>query len=503
MKKNFLKFLPVAAALILATSCSKDDDNTTAITPDPTPTPAADTVAKQGYTTVPFTIKVTTGSKLSKMGLGDRGSAGVQPKFEDGDELTITGGKDENSEPTVTGIFNYTSSENSVAVFKGEFKVKDGVTLSNVELTASIGKAVEAKDGQYPAYPTIAEAVRNTSYQTSKSFKTTDLESGGSIQLAEQNAYLEISVSYLDNVDINKKDYDLTKGHVYVVLPGGTNVNSEALELNDKECQAGNIYTITKTKFKEDAEFTVGVDENDQPIKVKFSSGNLQYNPANQEWRFAPLQTDYVGGDNANISDNYEGWIDLFGWGMWLNSNGEDVINPINTSEDNSDYLPSITSSGATFSGASAISEAWTTLTGGDNDKNAEWNYLFNGRDNADDKWGMGKIGGVSGVIILPDEFTPPQGFTFTKGASDYANSYDVSFWADMESAGAVFLPAAGYREGTTVSDVGTNGKYWSSSAKISQMAGDLTFRQWSGFFPTNSNPRSLAHSVRLVRKVK
>ena len=33
-----------------------------------------------------------------------------------------------------------------------------------------------------------------------------------------------------------------------------------------------------------------------------------------------------------------------------------------------------------------------------------------------------------------------------------------------MEAAGAVFLPAAGYRSGTNVIDTGTYGHYWSSS---------------------------------------
>ncbi len=48
---------------------------------------------------------------------------------------------------------------------------------------------------------------------------------------------------------------------------------------------------------------------------ITFSSGNLQYHAANKAWRFAPTQLDYVGDDNANIADDYNGWIDLFGWG--------------------------------------------------------------------------------------------------------------------------------------------------------------------------------------------
>ena len=65
--------------------------------------------------------------------------------------------------------------------------------------------------------------------------------------------------------------------------------------------------------------------------QVTFSKGNLQYNPANKEWRFAPSQLDYVGDANTNISPIYNGWIDLFGWGTGAN--------PTMTSENNIDYV--------------------------------------------------------------------------------------------------------------------------------------------------------------------
>jgi len=63
---------------------------------------------------------------------------------------------------------------------------------------------------------------------------------------------------------------------------------------------------------------------------VTFSPGNLQYHPANNEWRFAPSQLDYIGEDNANISATYKGWIDLLGWGTGNN--------PANNSTNNEDY---------------------------------------------------------------------------------------------------------------------------------------------------------------------
>lgn len=49
--------------------------------------------------------------------------------------------------------------------------------------------------------------------------------------------------------------------------------------------------------------------------QVRFSQGNLQYRASKNKWRFAENQYDIVGEDNANISDKYDGWIDLFGYG--------------------------------------------------------------------------------------------------------------------------------------------------------------------------------------------
>ena len=45
--------------------------------------------------------------------------------------------------------------------------------------------------------------------------------------------------------------------------------------------------------------------------KIKFAKSNLQYHCTQHIWRFAEHSYDYIGADNANISDSYNGWIDL------------------------------------------------------------------------------------------------------------------------------------------------------------------------------------------------
>ena len=78
------------------------------------------------------------------------------------------------------------------------------------------------------------------------------------------------------------------------------------------------------------------VSENNQ---VYFSKGNLQYQASTNIWRFAENQWDYVGEDNANISETYDGWIDLFGWGTSGYNHGANCYQPWSTSQNNSDYF--------------------------------------------------------------------------------------------------------------------------------------------------------------------
>ena len=62
--------------------------------------------------------------------------------------------------------------------------------------------------------------------------------------------------------------------------------------------------------------------------QVQFSQGNLQYRVSTRVWRFAEHQYDVVGDatagnvyengvkcNNEAIGNDYDGWIDLFGWG--------------------------------------------------------------------------------------------------------------------------------------------------------------------------------------------
>ena len=213
--------------------------------------------------------------------------------------------------------------------------------------------------------------------------------------------------------------------------------------------------------------------------QVHFSQGNLQYRASTNTWRFAEHQYDYVGGANSNISSAYSGWIDLFGWGTGNN--------PTLASTNYTDYGTFVDwGSNAIINGGNAANQ-WRTLA------SAEWDYLLNSRTNASSKRGTGNINGVGGLIILPDSWTQPSGCPqFNPGfVSDFGgwsnNSYTLAQWAQMETAGAVFLPAAGRRSGTNVNDVGSKGNYWSSTPSNANYARNVGFSS-SNLYDGNSD---------------
>ena len=233
--------------------------------------------------------------------------------------------------------------------------------------------------------------------------------------------------------------------------------------------------------------------------KVRFSPGNLQYQASTKTWRFASNQYDYIGDANSNISSTYTGWIDLFGWG----TSGYNGKNPYMTTALGSIYGNGSTNIAGTnydWGVYNAISNGgnakglWRTLT-----KN-EWNYLFNSRTNYNKLWSFATVNGISGVVLLPDSWFLPSGLTFTAASKDFGtNVYTVAQWTKMENEGAVFLPAAGNRTGTSVSNVGSIGYYWSSTCSSSDNAYKVSFSS-GDLYPSNYSDlyRYEGRSVRL-----
>ena len=153
----------------------------------------------------------------------------------------------------------------------------------------------------------------------------------------------------------------------------------------------------------------------------------------------------------------------------------------------------------------------WRMLTCGDS---GEWYYIFNTRSAstvngvANARYAKAEVANVQGVILFPDSYTHPSGVAQPVGINETGNAgwngndYSVSDFALMQAAGAVFLPAAGYRNGNGVDgmgSIGSYGNYWSASCSGSHSAYFVVFLGANLIISDNVVYRYRGHSVRLV----
>ena len=335
-----------------------------------------------------------------------------------------------------------------------------------------------------------------------------------------------------------------SSGPFYVVLPPATNVDNLTINIyvfngnstnpitlytrtagNQININAGYIYNHGELGDFSQSGISVipypglgigefSVNENK---KVRFSLGNLQYKAKAKTWRIALNQWDFVGGngtngisgDNANISQNNNNWIDLFGYGTSGVAHNGYTYYPYTSTTATSNYA-SVTIQNTNHDwGVNMISNGgnqpnkWRTLT------KDEFSYLLNGRSNSDQLRHISncQVNGVKivkGMIILPDNFPYTQ-------SPFYTISWDWNYlsstqWNLVAALGAIFLPITGYRNNTTInslfnnSNSAGNGYYWTSQYDSDSFtAYYLTFESGYSFGNANTN---MGYAVRLVRDV-
>ena len=225
-----------------------------------------------------------------------------------------------------------------------------------------------------------------------------------------------------------------------------------------------------------------------ETMKVFFSKGNLQYKANGNVWRFANYQYEIKGKNNSYISNSYGGFIDLFGW--W--TSGINGVSPFQTSTDNDSYyyLNIENSISLNYDWGANISETtgWRTPT------DSEWSYLLSNHSVA-----HATVDTVKGIVILPDYWILPEGCSFNPDYDGFAsNIYSIEEWNKMERYGALFLPAAGYRRGTTVYSINKHGFYWASTIFNPSNAYSVYFNSTS--IQVQGTERHYGCSVRLVK---
>lgn len=318
-----------------------------------------------------------------------------------------------------------------------------------------------------------------------------------------------------------------------VTATNGTNYYIKSL--TGKTYARNNGYNVSwrMTELSEGTlpgKFTINAGGN----KVRFSKGNLQAVFASAgsscTWQFATNQWDYIGSAAANTSINGSGsvstagTVDLFGWvgstssssdnnyGIWNSTTANDYGNTKNESLQNDWGHNAITNGGNT-------ADMWRTLT------REEWGYMLSTRSGAtvngtnNIRFAKATIRtdatGVKGLLLFPDGATfdasEASWGVLDNGYENYTTTCTAAQWTALEAKGCVFLPAAGNRTGTTVSDAGNAGAYWTATGSDSKASDIYPYSYRVSFGQTSwSNPQYYAqqqktygHSVRLVRAVE
>lgn len=197
--------------------------------------------------------------------------------------------------------------------------------------------------------------------------------------------------------------------------------------------------------------------------QVVFAPGNLSEDGlgfVEHQWECGGLFGWGTGDRPADTSDNWQGYTHFIEWG------------------DN-------------------VAGGWRTLTAD------EWHYLLFERAGADEKRTVGTVNGMHGLLLMPDEWEQPVDCPIDSQATDWGvNIYSGSQWEQMETAGAVFLPAAGFRWGEVSYSEDCQGLYWSSTIKSDgcpytmHFDGNILAVDWD-------NTPHFGQSVRLVRDNK
>lgn len=191
---------------------------------------------------------------------------------------------------------------------------------------------------------------------------------------------------------------------------------------------------------------------NENGDQIYFSKGNLQYQASTDTWRFAEHQWGFVGStevtsgspcgnvegsSNHLMSNVYYGWIDLFGFEC------ETGHNPTWQTYYGYNYCKFNEYGSYSISNGGDSSNIWRILT-----YEEWWWLLFDRNTNSGSLFAKATVGGVNGLIILPDNWNNT--IYSLANINEYQGSFmsniiSTSVWIDtFETNGAVFLPAAG-----------------------------------------------------------
>ena len=342
-------------------------------------------------------------------------------------------------------------------------------------------------------------------------------------------------------------------GYEWKPINGGSDHEERPTIVKNLTC------TLPAPNFQEKP-FTVSMSG----TRVYFSPGNLQYRASKKTWRFADNQLDYVGDNYGFILDdtphgtvyqggvksgnhlkasNYDGWIDIFGWGTTginYRSLSTDEYQPWTTSRIKANYGPVYNASDLAASSLSVLGQSdWgvneiragsTVISGGTyrTPTGAEWKYVMNNTSYLFAELPFGRTrtltltfaliedpsyavsyqiiqpGGalLKGLILFPDGFMEDYAALVSSypaarigpGGAEKEQWTEVTNWPALEAAGCVFLPSSE-----------TGGHYWSATSldSFSKQADGISYGGGVGTPPRLGPKAADRHHAYLVRLVK
>ena len=488
MKKIIIAMAAIAAAFTMA-SCNKE----------PLVEPEKDITPIDGN----CIITASTESALTKTALSGSDSEGYEVVWSEGDSFIIGGNTFTliDGEGTTTGKFQGTLPEDGsyTACYPASYYGADWLysqTYSESNITDSPMIAfVKIIDGEV-AGPLCFQndggifrlTVKGTAKVTSIKVSADELDEAISLDCGD-GVILDNTDGKVFHIAIPEGEYSGTSIQ-FTTARGNyctkTLKAGKSLVINKSEITPATFTASFTSSGSNDpliGEFSVAADK-----QVSFSRGNLYYDGGFN------FETKQYGFHASDFRTNTWG---LFGWSTSTSGTATTDNYGMSASE-------STNYSGDFYDWGKAIGDGntWRTLT------SDEWTYLFETRTNATEKYGYATVGGQKGLIILPDEFTDPmknggsgafkpQTLTGSKNWSN--NDYTIGGnWESMETAGAVFLPAANRRIGEETKNE-DSGLYWSSSACDDASKANFLFFNIYSFNPDEQANRYEGHSVRLV----
>lgn len=324
MKKTLIKFLPLMAAVMIATSCSKDDDTNTIASPE-NAEPAVEAQTKY----IPFSLTVSNGRSLKKIAFDGNSDQDIKVSFEKSDEQTLTMNIVSTEDPNLNSTLKLTNYEKGI--FSGEINeellgktvvatISLGNTIDEVKpveidntapkgFTKNLVTGIGSEDEEEPDfYSTVS--LQDLIGKCPHEFASEDfrLEEGCTIKLTDQTNFYEIIMSpnqreldYHDGigrytVEVNKE------GKVWIACGDLFRTN---FYFNYSE-NGGNIYTINRSGFVD-----LGIHE------ILWADKNIgaenSYDPGNYyAWGETEIKTDYNwstypycdNGDQFDITQN-------------------------------------------------------------------------------------------------------------------------------------------------------------------------------------------------------